>query len=275
MQKYYGWWFGKRRDYLVAIRDWLRANAAPDASVLFTSYVEEALRAPEYSDWATPTDDLPSWNTVNGTDPWKYRFNPVDWTKFVSDGKYQEMVLRMTPPSADVIANHKAEVDHSAPPADPSRYADVDDVYMTMPFSRLFTVSSAAAFDAFREKSGLALVRHFNLNEEDGQNPSSGEGPMSKKLGYFVTDVDHAGPYSMLAEARSVGYGDPRFIGYLSSNNFSRGFPSTRAASTRPSSPSRRSRALSCPAPPRTPRSWSGRSPRRSTARTTLSSTWV
>ena len=229
LQKYYGWWFGKRRDYLVAIRDWLRQNAAPDASVLFTSYIEESLRAPEYSDWATPTDDLPSWNTVNGTDPWKFRFNPVDWTQFVSDGKYQEMVLRMTPPSADVLANHKAETDHSAPPADPGRYADVDDVYMTMPFSRLFTVSSGKAFDAFREKSGLAIVRHFNLNEEDGQNPN-GEGPMSKKLGYFVSDVDHAGPYSMLAEARAVGYGDPRFIGYLSSSNFSRGFPEyTRA----------------------------------------------
>jgi hypothetical protein len=187
------------------------------------------LRAPEYSDWATPTDDLPGWNAVNGMDPWKFRFNPVDWSKFVSDGKYLEMILRMTPPSADVLANHQAENDHSAPPADPGRYADVDDVYMTMPFSRLFTVSSAAAFDAFREKSGVAMVRHFNLNEEDGQNPG-GDGPMSKKLGYFVSDVDHAGPYSMLAEARAVGYGDPRFIGYLSSSNFSRGFPEyTRA----------------------------------------------
>ena len=229
LQKYYGWWFGKRRDYLVAIRDWLRLNAAPDASVLFTSYIEESLHAPEYSDWATPTDDLPSWSAVNATDPWKYRFNPVDWTKYVSDGTFLEMITRMTPPSADTLANHAAENDHSAPPADPGRYADVDDVYMTMPFSRLFTVSSAAAFDAFREKSGLAMVRHFNLNEEDGQNPT-GEGPMSKKLGYFVSDVDHAGPYSMLAEARAVGHGDPRFIGYLSSSNFSRGFPEyTRA----------------------------------------------
>jgi MYXO-CTERM domain-containing protein len=229
LQKYYGWWFGKRRDYLVAIRDWLRVNAAPDASVLFTSYIEEALHAPEYSDWATPTDDLPSWNTVNGTDPWKYRFNPLDWSQYVSDGKFLEMITRMKPPSADTLANHGAENDHSAPPADPGLYAAVDDVYMTMPFSRLFTVSSAAAFDAFREKSGLAIVRHFNLNEEDGQNPG-GDGPMSKTLGYFVSDVDHAGPYSMLAEARAVGYGDPRFNGYLSSSNFSRGFPEyTRA----------------------------------------------
>ncbi|WP_239013978.1 hypothetical protein [Archangium violaceum] len=44
-------------------------------------------------------------------------------------------------------------------------------------------------------------------------------------LGYFVTDVEHAGPYTMLAEARAVAHGDPRFIGYLSSASFNRGFP--------------------------------------------------
>ena len=229
LQKYYKWWFGKRRDYLVAIRDWLRTNAAPDASVLFTSYIEESLHTPEYSDWVTPTDDVPTWSTVNGTDPWKYQFSPADFGKYVSDGKYQEMILRMKPPSAENLANHDVEMDHSAPPADPALYTDVDDVYMTLPFSRLFTVSSMATFDAFRAKSGVAMVRHFNLNEEDGQN-ADGDGPMSKKLGYFVSDVDRAGPYSMLAEARAVGYGDPRFIGYLSSNSFNRAFPEyTRA----------------------------------------------
>ena len=198
--------------------------------MLFTSYVEEALHVPEYSDMATPTDDMATWQTVNGTLPWQWRFSPTEWTPFVANGKFPEMLTRMTPPSAQVIASHGPENDHSAPPADPQNFKADDDVYMAMPFSRLYTTSSASGLDAFRSKSGLAVVRHFNLNEEDGQNPSSPEGPMSKKLGYFVSDVDRAGPYSMLAEARAVANGDPRFIGYLASSSFNRGFPEyTRA----------------------------------------------
>jgi len=48
---------------------------------------------------------------------------------------------------------------------------------------------------------------------------------MHPDLGYFVSDVERAGPYSMLAEARAVANGDPRFVGYLTSNSYSRGFP--------------------------------------------------
>ncbi len=230
LQNYYAWWFGKRRAYLLAIRDYLRSSVNPDAQVLFTSYIEEALRTPTYADWYTPTDDVADWQTIN-TQPgvWQWRYNPTDWSTFVSDGKFTEMITRMTPPSADVLMNHSAEPDNSAPPADPQHFKTDDGVYMAMPFSRLFTVSPEA-LDAFRAGSGLAIVRHFNLNEEDGDNTSAPNGPMSKKVGYFVSDVDRAGPYSMMAEARALANGDPRFIGYLSSNSFNRGFPEyTRA----------------------------------------------
>lgn len=224
LTKYYGWWLGKRKAYLVAIRDHLRA-AGMGADVMFTAYIEEALHVPTYADWATPTDDLPALEKVNTTDPWKWRFGPTDWTKFVEAGKFGEMLTRMTPPSAETYAKAWPEDVHSAPPADPKNYVDVDDVTMAMPFSRLFTTSSAAQLDAFRAKSGLVIVRHFNLNEEDGQNAAAPEGPMSKRVGYFVSDVDRAGPYSVLAEARAVANGDPRTIGYLSSSSFNRGFP--------------------------------------------------
>ncbi len=229
LAKYYAWWFGKRRDFLLHIRDHLRLTQ-PDAAVLFSSYVEEALHVPDITDLATPNDDPPTWDKVNGTLPWQWRFAPTPWQPFVDAGKYGEMITRMKAPTADTLAKGGAERDHSAPPADPSRYVDVEGVHMAMPFSRLFTVSSQKQLDAFRAKSGLAIVRHFNLNEEDGQDAGSPAGPMSKKVGYFVTDVDHVGPYSMLAEARSVAFGDPRYVGYLASSNFSRGFPEyTRA----------------------------------------------
>lgn len=230
LAKYYTWWFGQRRAYLIAIRDYLRQNGLPDSAVLFTSYIEEALHVPTLADWAVPTDDMTAVGQVNMNDPWKWRFPPTDWMPYVTAQKYTEMIQRMTPLTSAQLAAHAAENDHSAPPADPKSYVDVDDVYMAMPFSRQFTVSSAAQFDQFRAKSGLAIVRHFTLNEEDGQNAAASDGPMSKKLGYFITDVDRAGAYSMLAEARAVAYGDPRFINYLSSSDFSRGFPEyTRA----------------------------------------------
>ena len=50
---------------------------------------------------------------------------------------------------------------------------------------------------------------------------SDGEAP----LGYFVSDVERAGPYCMAAEARAMANGDPRFFAYLTGNSFNRGFP--------------------------------------------------
>ena len=50
-------------------------------------------------------------------------------------------------------------------------------------------------------------------------------GQQTSPLGYFVSDVDRNGPYSVLAEARALAYGDPRYIGYLTAQNYNRGFP--------------------------------------------------
>ncbi|MFN7133904.1 MAG: hypothetical protein ACK4N5_17645, partial [Myxococcales bacterium] len=226
LKRYYAWWFDRRRDFLVAIRDHLRTSVHPDVAVLLTPYMEEALRFPTYADWATPTDDLPTWNPIHTQPgPWQWRFSPTDWTGFVEAGKFTELMLRMTPPDAQTLQNRWPEKDHAVPPADPSRYVATAGVHMTLPFSRLYTVGSAAGLEAFRAQDGLALVRHYNLNEEDGQNTGSAEGPMSKRVGYFVSDVDRAGPYGMLAEARAFANGDPRYLGYLSGHSFNRGFP--------------------------------------------------
>jgi len=48
---------------------------------------------------------------------------------------------------------------------------------------------------------------------------------MDKKLGYFVSDVERAGPYCMLGEVLAVAHGDPRYIGYLAAASHNRGFP--------------------------------------------------
>jgi hypothetical protein len=113
----------------------------------------------------------------------------------------------------------KWEWQHATPRADPQNYRGDDGVMLTYTFNRLYTVSSAGAFESFRTPSGLAIVRHYALNENEMHVGKDG------LLGYFVADVERAGPYCMLAEARAVAFGDPRFIGYLAGNSFNRGFP--------------------------------------------------
>lgn len=112
------------------------------------------------------------------------------------------------------------EIPHANPAPDPAHYRDTEGVLLTHAFNRACTVSSPKTFDLFRGPSGLAIVRHYTLNENmmfDLQD--------KEKLGYFVADVERAGPYCMLAEARAMAFGDPRFIGYLVGLNFNRGFP--------------------------------------------------
>ena len=44
-------------------------------------------------------------------------------------------------------------------------------------------------------------------------------------LGYFVADIERAGPFCMMAEALAMANGDPTMIGYLVGSNYGRGFP--------------------------------------------------
>jgi hypothetical protein len=114
----------------------------------------------------------------------------------------------------------KWEVHHSRPADDPQHYQDTEGVLLTHAFNRNYTVASPRTLDAFRTPSGLAIVRHYALNEHmmfDKQD--------KELLGYFVADIERAGPYCMMAEALAVAYGDPTMIGYLVGGNFGRGFP--------------------------------------------------
>ncbi|RKH44931.1 hypothetical protein, partial [Corallococcus llansteffanensis] len=111
------------------------------------------------------------------------------------------------------------EWQHSDPWNDPGHYTADSKGALTYSFNHAYTVGRPAALNAFRSGAGLAMVRHFTLNEDAMTEGSE------QLLGYFVTDVEHAGPYSLLSEARAVANGDPRFIGYLASSSFNHGFP--------------------------------------------------
>ncbi len=112
------------------------------------------------------------------------------------------------------------EVQHSRPADDPLHYKDTQGVLLTHAFNRNYTVASPRTMDAFRTPSGLAMIRHYALNEHMMFDKSDKE-----LLGYFVADIERAGPYCMMAEVLAMAHGDPTMIGYLVGNNFGRGFP--------------------------------------------------
>ena len=217
LKRYYDWWFGKRRDFLTAMRDHLRASGVdPEAVILFTACAGE------------PGVSFPSWENRFVTD------DVAGWTRMLESPQVSQDKEIHPTLIDDVIRGDMYlealhawrlnwggwEVHHSSPPSDPERYANTDGVLLTHSFNRAYTVGSPKTFDAFRSPAGLAVVRHYPLNanmmfDADDQ----------PKLGYFVADVERAGPYCMLAEARAVAYGDPTYLGYLVGLNFNTGFP--------------------------------------------------
>ncbi|MEI6502669.1 MAG: hypothetical protein WCP21_16795, partial [Armatimonadota bacterium] len=206
-QRYYDWWYGKRRDFLAAIRDYLRAQGVPEAVVLLTTEASEG--GPPLPGQQLVTDDPPTWQAaLQGQEDLK-SLTVTPLNDLLHSGAYLKTVL--APP----FTWGEWEWQHSLPPADPQRYQQEPGLLLTYPFNRLYTASGPTAFDTFRTPAGLAVIHHYALNENE----------IDDKTGYFVCDVERAGPYCLLAEARAMAYGNPTYLGFLSSNAFNRGFP--------------------------------------------------
>lgn len=206
LEKYYSWWFKKRAAFVDALALHLRKKGVPGAVVLLTTDSSEpGIPLPGN---VLVTDDPGRWQTILSQLPKKKSVLPMDTA--VQENVHLKALVT---PGGTWGAY---EWQHAAPRADPENYkADASGGLLTYTFNRLYTVSSARPFDEFRTPEGLAIVRHHSLNEN----------VMDDKIGYFACDVEVAGPYSMLADARAVAHGDPRFIGYLLSNTLARGFP--------------------------------------------------
>ncbi len=227
LQAYYDWWYLKRRAWCAALRDYLRREVDPEAFVLYTcdssepgASIPRRLAAGDHEEWwrfktAVVTDDVPRWTRIlDGTGAEGFNMlRPVAFDRVVRENLHLAALTTMR----ENWGNW--EWNHAVPPADPQHYRQADGLMLSYTFNRLYTVSSAAAMEAFRTPAGLAMLRHYALNENEMH---VGKEPL---LGYFVADVERAGPLSMLAEARAVAFGDPRTIGYLAGNSFNRGFP--------------------------------------------------
>jgi hypothetical protein len=209
---YRDWWNLKRRDFLTSLHAYLEDNLEGEQAMLFTAYSEEG--GPRVGGGIV-TDDTT-------------RFEPSgmsaqDFDTFMAEDKYLTQMLadqnNWNEDGCSDPSKRMYEWQHSIPRPDPQNYEDTPGAMMTFPFNHQFTAASQVALDTFRTPSGLAIIRHFNLNE------NTMTGSSGSSVGYFVADVGRAGAFSMLAEAKALAHGDPRYIGYLAASSFSRGFP--------------------------------------------------
>ena len=216
--RYIAWWDTKRRDFFVSMRDYLREKGVKDAIVLFTGCSSEPGKG--FGDFEPRffTDAPDVWKPVLAREenkpPLERKWQVYSPAQVAEKDIYLKALLS---PGANWGS---WEIQHSNPADDPATYQSVEGVMLSHPFNRLYTVSSPKTLELYRAPSGLALVRHYTLNENMMFDANDKE-----KLNYFVADFERAGAFCMQAEAVAMANGDPTMIGYLVGNNFERGFP--------------------------------------------------
>lgn len=215
--RYIDWWHGKRRDFLVAMRDYLIEEGLSDPLVMFTGNSAEA---------GVGFGDLDSWLVSDTPNEWHPLLEGPDAAPVTKEWRLihpQAVVDRelywqgLTSPKPNW---GDWEWHHSEPANDPWNFQDTEGVLLTHPFNRLHTVLSPDTLSAFTGPSGLALVRHYTLNENMAYDQDDQD-----RLGYFVADIERAGRFCMHAEVVAMAHSDPTYIGYLVGSNFGRGFP--------------------------------------------------
>ncbi|MDP6984418.1 MAG: hypothetical protein QGG05_15195, partial [Candidatus Latescibacteria bacterium] len=205
-QRYLIWWRSQRREFLMGLRDHLHTHVDTGLQVLYTAFGAEPGPPIDGFNQRIVTDDVAGWEQI-------LREGAEEGVTPLAHVLATEQLLQSLLREPETWEHW--EWQHAVPPPDPEGYKETEDVLMTYVFHRAYSVDQAAALEAFRAGSGLAIVRHYPLNEA----------AMEGQLGYFASDVDRAGAYSMLEEVRAVAHGDPRFIGYLVASRYTRGFP--------------------------------------------------
>jgi len=215
---YLDWWGKKRQSFFMAMRDYLRHNGVDEAMLLYTGSPSEP--GVPFATWDPflITDQIDRWQPVltqerhlsTGRRP----ITPLTIPEVIRRDLYLDA---LTSPG---LTWGEWEVQHARPADDPQHYDDTEGVLFTHAFNRNYTVSDPRTFNLYRGPDGLALVRHYTLNENMMFDTNDQD-----ILGYFVVDMERAGPHCMMAEALALAHGDPTMIGYLVGCNFGRGFP--------------------------------------------------
>ncbi len=215
---YLDWWGQKRQAFLVAMRDTLQRQGIDDGVLLYTGNPGEP-GAPFHTWEPLLVTDRPDlWRPILAQPQHASSSRGPVTPLSINDVVSRDLYLKaLTSPS---LTWGDWEVQHYHPADDPKRYHHTEGVLLTHPFNRNYTVSSPRTMDAFRGPSGLALVRHYTLNENMMFDANDRD-----ILGYFVVDMERAGPHCMMGEVLAMAHGDPTMIGYLVGSNFGRGFP--------------------------------------------------
>ena len=215
--RYIQWWHLKRRDFFIAMRDYLRDSGIDDAVFLYTGQSGEP--GVDFADW-TPrfvAQSPDAWASILS----RPEHLSKDTTRtLLTPGQVVDQDLYLTALLSPGLDWGGWESRHRAPADDPQNYKDVDGVMISHAVNRLYTVASPKTLNAFHAPSGLAIMRHYSLNENMMFDKND-----KTKLGYFVADMERAGPYCMMAEAVAVANGDPTMIGYLTGGSLGVGFP--------------------------------------------------
>ena len=210
-EAYIEWWYEKRKEFLIKLRDYLRSEGVADASIFYTADPSEpGWIQPEGSAAGLVAEDPEAWKDVD------LKKAPIPLQQTIDD-HWSYKALTSTRKTWG-----KWEHEHAKPINDPEKYQDVDGVYLTYSFNRLSSVSDPDALKAFESDSGLAMIRHYSLNEDMLRISKGKDGKDLDPLGYFCMDMERVGPYIVLPEVNAMANGNPTQIGYLSSNNFNR-----------------------------------------------------
>lgn len=216
-QRYLAWWQEQRRDFFIGVRDYLRQKGLGDAFVLYSGCPGEP--GVGFGDW-TPrlvTDAPDAWSAVLQQPEHRVKDRAME---IVSPAAVVELGLYRRGLTAAGLNWGDWEVHHAQPADDPETYRGVDGVMLAHAFNRSYTVLDPATMDLFRTPAGLTMIRHYPLNENMMYDLQDKD-----RLGYFLADMERAGPACMLAEALAMASGNPTQIGYLTGGNFGRGFP--------------------------------------------------
>ena len=208
--RYLDWWGGRRAAFLEALRAYLATNGVADACVIFDNDPSEGGPGLKGRPGLV-TDDPAAWRTLLPGKP----IVDINDSALVSNHLY---LAGLKSPAATW---GPWEWQHACPAGDPRRYAALTNVWLALPFHRLFSVNDPAVFDAYRNGNGTeTIVRHYGLNEHMLADAGGG-----RIAGYAIADFERAGRACMMAEVNAMANGDPVNIGYLTGSNYTRGFP--------------------------------------------------
>ena len=232
--RYIKWWGKKRAEFGAGMRDYMKDNGIKNPIVIFDGDTSEP-GSGMINQRGIVTDNPEYWREIFSKAPFNYQ----DPNKSITDIRNPAIVdehwfLKGVKRPAGTWGHW--EWQHACPGADPESYHDVNNVWISMTFHRVFSVSDPYCFNQFSNANGgQTIIRHYGLNEnnlfrfERDENyniikDDKGNNKTTRLCGYAIHDSERAGRACMQSEVLAMANGNPFNIGYLIGSTFTRGF---------------------------------------------------